>query len=84
MDFPAFERACVVLHRKVTMLELGPRQRELLAETSRDVANIAAGAMVFGQFLGERPFSSSIALGGVALWACLVTFAIRLLGKTQT
>ena len=68
------------------MLELTPKQRQLLAETSRDVANIGAGAgaMVFGQFLGERQFSSSIALGGVALWACVVIFAIRLFGKKHT
>ena len=73
-----------MLHRKVTMLELGPRQRELLAETSRDVANIAAGAMVFGQFLGERAFSVSVALRGVVVWICLVGFAVALIGRKQS
>ncbi len=67
----------------MTMVELGPRQRVLLAETSRDIANIAAGATVFGQFLGERPFSPPIAIGGVILWVCVVIFAIRLMGKEE-
>ena len=68
---------------KMTMVELGPRQRVLLAETSRDVANIAAGAMVFGQFLGERPFSPSVALLGVVVWVCLVTFSVSLIGRKR-
>ena len=66
------------------MLELTTQQRVLLAETSRDIANIAAGAMVFGQFLGGRPFSASIALGGVLVWVSLVVFAVRLLRKQRT
>jgi hypothetical protein len=62
---------------------IGPPQRVLLAETSRDIANIAAGAMVFGQFLGERPFSRSIALTGVVVWICLVIFSVSLIGRKQ-
>ena len=63
------------------MVELRPRQRVLFAETLRDVANIAAGAMVFGQFLGEHPFSPAIALLGVVVWAALVIFAMSLIGR---
>ena len=68
---------------KMTMVELGPRQRVLLAETSRDVANIAAGAMIFGQFLGEHAFSPLVAVGGVVLWIFFVIFAVSLIGREQ-
>ncbi len=63
------------------MLRWSPEQRALLAETLRDIANIAAGAMVFGQFLGERAFSPWIALVGVAMWICLVVFALSVTGR---
>jgi hypothetical protein len=68
----------------MTMVEFGSRQRVLLAETLRDVANIAAGAMVFGQFLGERTFSPSIAAPGFTVWACLVVFALSFVGRKDS
>jgi hypothetical protein len=37
-----------------------------LAETLRDIANIAARAMVFGQFIGSQIFSYRIAAFGMA------------------
>ena len=55
----------------------------LLAETLRDIANIAAGAMVFGQFIGSQTLSYSIAAFGMGVWVALVTFAIILAGGTQ-
>ena len=60
------------------MLELSTQQRALLAETFREMANIAAAAMVFGQFLAGRPFSPWLALVGVACWGCLVACALAL------
>ena len=60
------------------MLVLGREQRVLLAETVRDIANIAAGAMVFGQFLATETFSLWIAVGGMAVWIALVGWAIGL------
>ena len=68
----------------MTMVELGPRQRALFAETLRDVANIAAGAMVFGQFLGERPLSPRVALLGLTVWAALVIFATSIIGRKDS
>lgn len=65
------------------MLRLKREQRAFLAETVRDVANIAAGAMVFGQFLGNQMFSMWIAIGGVAVWIALVTWAIELAGEVK-
>ena len=51
-------------------------QRRLLAETFRDIANVAAGAMVFGQFVAGTTFSPRLAAAGVAVWILLVVFAI--------
>ncbi len=65
------------------MLILKREQRVLLAETVRDMANIAAGAMVFGQFLGSQMFSVWIAVGGMAAWIVLVAWAIELAAETK-
>ena len=62
----------------MTMVVLTKEQRILLAETVRDIANIAAGAMIFGQTLGGYPFSWSIAAGGVVLWIAFVAWSIVL------
>ena len=58
------------------MLELNPRQREVLAEKLPDVANLAAGALVFGQFLNERPLSLRVALVGVGVWLFLMALSM--------
>lgn len=44
--------------REVTMLRLKPRQREAVIEKLPDLANIIAGALIFGQFVAGQPFSS--------------------------
>ena len=56
----------------------------LLAETLRDIANVGAGAMVFGQFLAENVFSPSLALGGIGVWVVLVANAITLAGSKKS
>jgi len=65
------------------MVRLNREQRMLLVETLRDIANIAAGAMVFGQFIGSQTLSYSIAAFGMGVWVALVTFAMVLAGGTQ-
>lgn len=65
------------------MLRLTQEQRVLLAETVRDIANIAAGAMVFGQFLGGQSFSWWIALAGGAVWVLLVGWALDLTAEVK-
>ncbi len=60
------------------MLVLQQEQRQLLAETVRDIANVGAGAMIFGHFLTEREFSASVAVGGVMVWFGLVGWALLL------
>jgi hypothetical protein len=47
------------------MVELKRAQREMLSEKLSDAGNLAAGALVFGQSLAERPFSIVMALFGL-------------------
>ena len=50
----------------------------MLAEKIPDIANIGAGALVFGQTLDGGQFSGSLALVGFVVWALLFGFAIIL------
>lgn len=59
----------------VTMLVLKRRQRELLADKVPDTANLALGALVFGQFFSDRQFSLVSAVAGLALWVVLFVWA---------
>ena len=53
------------------MLRLKPRQRELLIEKVPDIANLAAGSLVFGQILSGQAFSPLWALFGIVFWFVL-------------
>ncbi len=53
------------------MVELSQEQRRVMVDKLPDMANVAAGAMVFGQFIGDRPFSITVAAAGVAAWVAL-------------
>ena len=66
------------------MLVLRREQHVLLAETLRDLANVVADAMVFGQSLADRPFSPWLAFMGAALWAGLVIVGASLVGRTRS
>jgi hypothetical protein len=66
------------------MVELTSQQRALLADNLPDVANIAAGALLFGQFLGDRAFSLLLAAAGLALWGFLFGCAVVLAGGDQS
>lgn len=63
---------------ETTMLELNREQRAVLADKLPDAASVAAGALVFGQFLGDRPFSPGLALVGIGVWASLIVFSLAL------
>jgi hypothetical protein len=64
--------------RTVTMLLFDDGQRALLADKLPDAANLAAGALFFGQFLSDRPFSLGMAIAGIASWAALVSWGLVL------
>jgi hypothetical protein len=64
-----FEATRLSLHRRAgaTILHFGRAQRSLLAETLRDIANLAAAEMIFGQFVGGQVFSTWTAVGGAGV-----------------
>lgn len=66
------------------MVELSTAQRAVLVDKLPDAANLAVGALFFGQFLSERAFSPYVALSGLTLWILLVGFAVRLAAGTES
>jgi hypothetical protein len=52
-----------------------------LVETLRELANLSAGALVLGQFVGLQPLSVRVVLGGLPSWLALVGAAILLSGE---
>ena len=62
------------------MLVLKPAQRALFAEKLPDAANLALGALVFGQLLGDDLFSPWIALVGLGLWIFFIGCAVIVAG----
>jgi len=53
------------------MVRLRPGQRRLLVAHLPGLANVAAGSLLFGQFLSARPYSPGIALLGLVTWIVL-------------
>ena len=62
------------------MLRLKREQRALFSEKLLDLANFAAAALVFGQFVGEQPLSWLVIVAGVAIWSVPVSIALWLRG----
>jgi hypothetical protein len=73
-----FSRPALVVIGARTMLGLNSEQRGLMAEKACDIGNVAAGALVFGQVLGDR-FYSLLALCGIVVWSILWAGAMILL-----
>ena len=67
----------------MTMLVLKDKQRELLSDKLPDAGNLAVGALFFGQFLSDRPFSIVMASCGIAAWVALVAEAAILAGGRE-
>ena len=60
------------------MLRLTARQRTVLLEKVPDVANLAIGALLFGQFVGSQPFSPWSALTGFVIWIVLMAMTLSI------
>jgi hypothetical protein len=54
----------------------------MFADKLPDTANLALGALVFGQVLGER-FSPLVALAGFGLWTFLMGLAVHFAGDAE-
>jgi hypothetical protein len=63
------------------MVRLTVRQRHALGATVRELANYAAAALVFGQFVGDRSISWLIILAGVTLWVAFVGASLLVDGE---
>ena len=46
-------------------------RRQMLVDKLPDAANLALAGLLFGQFVGSRPFSLAVAVAGVITWATL-------------
>lgn len=68
----------------MTMLVLKKGQRAMFRDKLPDTANLALGALVFGQFLGEGAFSTPVALLGVGLWTFLGGCAVIVAGGGES
>lgn len=66
------------------MLEFRGRQWSMLADKLADAANVAVGALFFGQFLSDREFSLALALAGVAAWVTLLVWAATMAGRGES
>lgn len=64
--------------RPLTMLEWDDAQRSVLVDKLADAANVAAGGLLFGQFLSGRPFSVITAACGIAVWMLLMGWSLYL------
>ena len=64
---------------EATMLRLKRQQRDILADKLPDAANLALGALVFGQFLSPA-FSTTLGLVGLAVW---IAFMARQSGSME-
>lgn len=62
------------------MVRLTRKQRQLLVDKLLDAANLALGAMVFGQFLSDRSFSLALALTGFITWVTLFVWGTAIGG----
>ena len=63
------------------MLRLAANQRAMFGEKFLDLANYAAAALVFGQFVAQQPVSWRVMLAGVVAWVMLAGTAFVLTGE---
>jgi len=63
------------------MVRLAASQRAVFGEKFLDLANYAAAALVFGQFVGQQPLSWRVMLAGMATWFVLAATSFLLTGE---
>ena len=65
------------------MLRLRQRQRTVLLEKLPDVANLGIGALPFGQFVSDQPFSPWLALSGCVIWTAFMALTLSIAGEDE-
>ncbi len=63
------------------MVRSKARRRRLFGEKLLELANYAAAALVFSQFVSQQRMSWSVALLGAAMWLALATVSFWLAGE---
>ncbi len=66
-----------------TMLRFNRRQRTALGETLRQVGNLAAAALVLGQFVGDRSLSWRVLFAGTVAWMVFVAAGLFFLAGEE-
>lgn len=61
------------------LFKASTKPREILAQKALDLANIGAGAILFGQFISERKFTNNQVVFAVAMATTLYILSFRLL-----
>jgi hypothetical protein len=56
------------------MIRLKAAYRSILIAHVPELASVAAGSLLFGQFLTDQPYSLVLAVVGVAMWCVLIGF----------
>jgi hypothetical protein len=56
------------------MIRLKPAYRRILVAHVPELAHVAGGSLLFGQFLTDRAYSLVLAALGVAAWFALIGF----------
>lgn len=56
----------------------------MLMDKLPDAANLSLGALVFGQLLGDKPFSLGLAALGIGGWVTLLGWGFFLGGEERT
>jgi hypothetical protein len=67
----------------MTMLRFRKTQRAILVEKIPDLANLAAGALIFGQFVGGQRFSLTVAVVGLIAWAAMIGLTLAIAGDEE-
>ena len=68
----------------MTMLGLRQAQRTVLVEKIPDLANLATGGLIFGQFVGGQRFSLTIAVVGVITWVVMIVVTLAIARNEET
>lgn len=63
------------------MVRLSGPQRAALGHGLIELANFAAAALVFGQFVGRQPASWIVVCGGVGGWLILISAGLWAMGE---
>jgi hypothetical protein len=62
------------------MVRLRPGARAVFGGKLLDLANLAAAALVFGQFVGRQPLSWTVIVSGATIWFVIALIALWMMG----